>query len=229
MQRIGSLQACKGGAEGILVFVRLHFIIRTTPCLPAPCFPTDLFASTVATCQQLPESSNGTVSIPQAHQSMPKIPSASAPAVFVDSVWSVSPVLSRTCALLATMLQQWARRVSSTYSREISTPGPCTRVHSRVICMRRAEVVEALPASLLIPILIFFSELVVFAFRGNIIVNSAIMVFCVLWYLTLAPLVFHDCPYRTPLSTPLWFCAQVIQLFAFLTTHHTGMANVFFQ
>jgi hypothetical protein len=41
----------------------------------------------------------------------------------------------------------------------------------------------------------------------------------------LAPLIFHDCPYQTPLSTPLWFCTQVIQLTVFSVAFH--VANFF--
>jgi hypothetical protein len=71
-----------------------------------------------------------------------------------------------------------------------------------------SKLVQTLPALLLITVLLFFSGLVVFKFLGNIIVTYitvAIVALCVLWYiiLTLAPPIFHDCPYQTPSSTPL--------------------------
>jgi hypothetical protein len=90
--------------------------------------------------------------------------------------------------------------------------------------------VEALPALLLISVLLFLSGLVVFAFRGNnfvAFITLAIVAFCALSYiaLTLAPLMSHDCPYQTPLSTLFWICAQVIPLFIFSVAHH--VANFF--
>ena len=224
---------------------------------PLPCSQTGLFASTVATfisisyqslqqdpnaitqslltqiSQQLPGSPNVNTSNagPSVNAQDPFSPPASA--VFVNSVWSVSLVLSLTCALMATMLQQWTRRYRQLTQRNYP---PHVRAHIREYFARGADrfhiskLVEALPALLLISVLLFFSGLVVFAFRGNIIVayiTVAIVAFCVLWYiiLTLAPLVFHDCPYRTPLSTPLWFCTQVIQLSVFTIAHH--MAKIF--
>ena len=129
---------------------------------------------------------------------------------------------------MATMLQQWTRRYHQLTQRNYP---PHVRAHIREYFARGAdkfhisELVEALPALLLISVLLFFSGLVVFAFRGNIIVayiTIAVVTFCVLCYiiLTLAPLVFYDCPYQTPLSTPLWFCSQVIQFVIFSVAHH---------
>ena len=129
---------------------------------------------------------------------------------------------------MATMLQQWTRQYRQLTQRNYP---PHVRAHIREYFARGADrfhiskLVETLPALLLITVLLFFSGLVVFSFRGNIIVayvTIAIVAFCVLWYiiLTLAPLVFHDCPYRTPLSTPLWWCVQVIQLSVFSVALH---------
>ncbi len=229
-----------------------YLTVRMGACLPAPCFQTGLFASTVATfisisyqtlqqdpnavtqslltqiSQQLPGSPNGTTSNanPSVNARNPFSPPATA--VFVNSAWFVSLVLSLTCALMATLLQKWTRRYRQLTQRNYP---PHIRAHIREYFSRGADrfhiskLVEALHALLLISVLIFFSGLVVFAFRGNTIlayITVAIVAFCVICYtlLTLAPLVFHDCPYQTPLSTPLWFCAQLIQLSVFSVAHH---------
>jgi hypothetical protein len=76
---------------------------------------------------------------------------------------------------------------------------------------------ELLPSLLIISVLLFFAGLVVFAFLGNHTVAKftlAIVGFCFLSYIsfTLMPLVFHDCPYWTPLTTVLWFASQIIGL-----------------
>jgi hypothetical protein len=231
-----------------------YSIIGMAAHLPATCFQTGLFASTVATfisisyqslqqdpnaitqslltqiSQQLPGSSNTTTSntSPSINAQDPFSPPASA--VFVNSVWFVSLVLSLTCAIMATMLQQWTRRYRQLTQRNYP---PHVRAHIREYFARGADrfhistLVETLPALLLISVLLFFSGLVVFAFRGNIItayITVAIVTFCVLWYiiLTLAPIIFHDCPYQTPLSTPFWFCGQVIQLSVFSVAFHAA-------
>jgi hypothetical protein len=153
-----------------------------------------------------------------------------ASAVFVNTVWIISLVLSLTCALMATLLQQWARRYLQLTQRNHP---PHVRAHIREYLalgadrFRISALVEALPALLLISVLLFFSGLVVYAFRVNNIVafiTLAIVAFFSLWYiaLTMVPLAFHDCPYQTPLSTLFWFCAQVIPLFVFSVTHHVA-------
>jgi len=231
-----------------------YTVIRMAAYLPNLCFQTGLFASTVATfisisyqslqrdpnaitqslltqlSQQLPGSSNATTTSPSPSINAQDPFAPPATAVFVNSVWFVSLVLSLTCALMATMLQQWTRRYRQLTQRNYP---PHVRAHIREYFARGADrfhiskLVEILPALLLISVLLFFSGLVVFAFRGNIIVayiTAAIVAFCVLWYiiLTLAPLIFHDCPYQTPLSIPLWFCTQAIQLSVFSVAHHVA-------
>ena len=127
-------------------------------------------------------------------------------------------MLSLTCALLATSLQQWARR----YVR-ITQPrySPHKRARIRAFFAEGIEklhlpwAVEALPALLHIAVFLFFAGLVVFL--GTINYTSFSIVFscvgfCVALYLyiTLLPIFRHDSPYYTPLTTVAWFCATGI-------------------
>ena len=85
--------------------------------------------------------------------------------------------------------------------------------------------VEVLPTLLLSSVMLFFAGLVVFAFRANHVVayvTLAIVAFCSLSYiaLTLLPFVFPNCPYQTPLTTLIWYGAQVILLLLSYTAHH---------
>ncbi|KAH9026492.1 hypothetical protein EDB85DRAFT_1893361 [Lactarius pseudohatsudake] len=147
--------------------------------------------------------------------------------VFINSVWFLSLVLSLTCALMATLLQQWARRYLQMVQRNHA---PHVRAHIREYFARGARrfgiswLVDVLPFLLLISILLFFAGLVVFAFRANHVVayfTLSIVAFCLLSYLTLTltPLFSHDCPYHTPLTSLLWFCAHKALVFLFSTTH----------
>ena len=202
-------------------------------------FQTGLFSSTVATfiaisyptLQQDPnvttqslltqiskQLANTNGSSPAASPSATFSPSASV--VFVNSVWFLSLVLSLTCALMATLMQQWARRYLQIIKRNHA---PHVHAHLRGYFSRGAEkfsifgLVELLPSLLLVSVLLFFAGLVVFAFLANHIVayiTLAIVGFCFLSYiaLTLMPLIFQDCPYYTPLTSVLWFSAQIIGL-----------------
>jgi hypothetical protein len=169
---------------------------------------------------------NGSISTANLSTQSPFSPSASV--VFVNSVWFLSLVLSLTCALMATLLQQWARRYLLIVRRNHP---PHIRAHIREYFYQGARkfglfgLAELLPTLLIISVLLFFAGLVVFAFLANHTVAKftlAIVGFCFLSYITftLMPLVFHDCPYWTPLTTVLWFSAQKIGLAFYWVRDH---------
>ncbi|KAH9970240.1 hypothetical protein BGW80DRAFT_1111119, partial [Lactifluus volemus] len=105
-------------------------------------------------------------------------------AVLVNSLWFLSLVISLTCALLATMLQQWARRYVT-----ITQP-PRYSLHKRApIHAFFANGVEefhlpwsvgALPALLHLSLFLFFSGLGVFLFNINHAVFSVVILWVVL-------------------------------------------------
>ena len=159
---------------------------------------------------------NGT--IPAVNPSIQTSFSPPTSVIFINSVWFLSLVLSLTCALMATLLQQWARRYLQIVQRKYA-PLHHARIHEYFsMGAHRFGIlgfVEVLPLLLLFSVFLFFAGLVVFAFRGNQIVayvTLAIVGFCTLSYiaLTLLPFFFHDCPYQTPLSSVLWFFAQTV-------------------
>ncbi|KAI9439622.1 hypothetical protein H4582DRAFT_1767720, partial [Lactarius indigo] len=199
----------KEGASSILVFTGIFsatvaaFIAMSYPLLQQdPNAPTTQ-SLLIKISQQL-ANPNGT--IPPASPFDQSSFSPSASVVFVNSVWFLSLVLSLTCALIATLLQQWARRYLQMIKRNHP---PHDRAHIREYFSRGARrfrifaLVEALPFLLLISVLLFFGGLVAFAFLANrtaACITAAIVGFCILSYvaLTLMPLIYHDCPYHTP-------------------------------
>jgi hypothetical protein len=242
----------KGGADGILVFVRFCPVILFVFLQVLPLtFQTGLFSSTVATfialsypnlqqdpnvitqsllaqiSQQLSNANtNGTILVASPSVQSPFSPSTSV--VFINTVWFLSLMLSLTCALMATLLQQWARRYLQIVQRKYA-PLHHTRIHEYFSRgARRFGIfgfVSALSLLLLISVFLFFAGLVVFAFRGNHVVayfTVAIVGFLTLSYiaLTLMSLIFHDCPYQTPLTSVLWFLTQIIGLSFFSILHH---------
>ncbi|KAH9054983.1 hypothetical protein EDB87DRAFT_1567813, partial [Lactarius vividus] len=200
-----------GQANGILVFVRFRSQ-RLSLIYSPPTFQTGLFSSTVATfitisyqnlqqdpniitqsllaqiSQQLSNATTGIISSSASPSTQTSFtPSASV--VFVNSVWFLSLGLSLTCALMATLLQQWARRYFQMIQRHNA---PHVRAHIREYFAQGARrfhistLVEVLPSLLLISVLLFFAGLVVFAFRANHIVAYsalAIVASCFLSYI----------------------------------------------
>jgi hypothetical protein len=106
--------------------------------------------------------------------SPPASPPAFSPpnsAVWVNALWFLSLVISLTCALLATLLQQWARRyLKITQSRY----SPHKRARIRAFFSEGVEkcllpwVVETLPTLLHISLFLFFAGLVVFLCNVNL-------------------------------------------------------------
>ncbi|KAH9013839.1 hypothetical protein EDB85DRAFT_900820 [Lactarius pseudohatsudake] len=213
----------KGGADSILVFTGVFsstvatFIAMSYPSLQQD--PNIITQSLLVTISQQLATPNGTS--PAASPSLSQSSfSPSAPVIFVNSVWFLSLVLSLTCALIATLLQQWARRYLQMIQRNHA---PHVRAHIREYFSRGARkfrifvLVETLPFLILVSVLLFFAGLVVFAFLANHIVayiTLAIVAICFVSYIifSLTPLRYHDCPYYTPFTSLLWYSAQIIPL-----------------
>ncbi|KAN0105391.1 hypothetical protein V8E52_011058, partial [Russula decolorans] len=134
-------------------------------------------------------------------------------AIWVNSLWFLSLVMSLSCALWATLLEQWARR----YLHRVQ-PAQCspeTRARMRAFFAEGVDkmhipwAVEGLPALLHFSLFCFFGGLAIFLFN----VNHGVF-FCVIWWIglfslvygliTLLPLVWHYSTYYSPLSTPAW-------------------------
>jgi hypothetical protein len=152
---------------------------------------------------------------PNASSSLPSSPPPFSPpnyAVWVNALWFLSLAISLTCALLATLLQQWARRYLKV-------------THSRYSLHKRARIraffaegveklllpraVEILPALLHISLFLFFAGLVVFLRNINLTIFKFVLSWvgvCTALYgcVTVIPIFRHDSPYYTSLSSLLW-------------------------
>ena len=133
-------------------------------------------------------------------------------AVWVNALWFMSLVISLTCALLATLLQQWARRYL-----KITQPRykPHKRARIRAFFAEGVEkrllpwTVDALPTLLHISLFLFFAGLVVFLCNVNLTIFKSVLSWvslCAALYgcITCMPIFCHDSPYYTPLSLPTW-------------------------
>ncbi|KAH8991237.1 hypothetical protein EDB92DRAFT_685347 [Lactarius akahatsu] len=214
----------KGGAENALIFTGVFsstvatFISMSYPKLQPD--PNDTIQSLLAQISQQLATPNGTI-IPPASLSDQGSFTPSASVVFVNSLWFLSLVLSLISALLASFLQQWARRYLMLVQRNRE---PHVRAHVQEYFSKGTRkfrvfaVVEALPFLLFVSLLLFFAGLVVFASLANdsvAIITFGIIGICFFYYLgfTQMSLRYPDCPYYTPFTSLMWYSAQMIQLF----------------
>ena len=139
-------------------------------------------------------------------------PSFSPPnyAVWVNGLWFLSLAISITCALLATLLQQWARRYLKVTQTRYSLH---KRARTRSFFAEGVEksflrlAVEALPTLIHVSLFLFFAGLILFLWNVNLTIFKLVLSWvgvCTALYgcITFIPIFLHDSPYYTPL-TPL--------------------------
>jgi hypothetical protein len=151
-------------------------------------------------------------SIPSA---LPTPPTFSPPiwAIWVNSLWFLALAITLTCALLATFLQQWARRYVRITQPPRYSPHRRARIRSffanGVDDLHLPWAVEALPTLLHLSFFLFFAGLLISLFNINHTLFSAVA-----WWIglsaamygciTILPIFRHDSPYYTPLSSSAW-------------------------
>ena len=183
------------------------FIIASYPMLsPASGDQTVFILQQIS--QQLSGLANGTVVTPKEYPPF----SPSTQIVCVNAMWILSLIISIACALLATMMQQWARQyVQLPQLRTI----PRERAYVRSFLFLGLErfhmpyMVELIPTLLHLSVFLFFVGLVIFLFTifttVAIIISVSVGIFSVAYIaLTILPCASLNCPYRTPLSNLSW-------------------------
>ncbi|KAN0130322.1 hypothetical protein V8E53_011868, partial [Lactarius tabidus] len=194
--------------QGVLTFTGLFSsIIATFIAISLPQLSADPNAPTVLLLSQLVKISAETSGV---SVTVPEISPFKAPAaiVRVNVMWCLSLILSLSCALLATLMQQWARRYMA-YAQHGSAPRKQARIRAYmfegVTNFRMSQAVEAIPLLLHTSVFLFFAGLIEFLFT----INNAVARYtlgCVVFFasiyaiLTLLPHWRLNCPYRTPLS-----------------------------
>ncbi|KAJ7714148.1 hypothetical protein B0H16DRAFT_1205908, partial [Mycena metata] len=134
--------------------------------------------------------------------------SAGGTALACNIMWFTSLFLSLSCAFMATLVEQWARDfIQATEMR----PSPIVRarifsyLYYGVKRFSMHSVVELIPLLLHASLLLFFAGLVAFLHPVNAIITQLAVAFssiilAIYVTLTILPMLYSDCPYRTPLS-----------------------------
>ncbi|KAJ7608909.1 hypothetical protein DFH06DRAFT_1065746 [Mycena polygramma] len=207
------VESWKNDMEGMLIFTGLFsasltsFIVESYKTLvPDSGDSTVQLLSQIS--QQLAAAANGTAF--QAPAPTHFTPSATS--LVCNALWFISLGLSLTCALVATLLEQWARDFLHRADMR-SAPVLRARIFSYLYYgLKRFSmhtVVDIVPLLLHASLLFFFGGLIAFLIPVNAamsIIAATLLAAVVGIYavLTLLPLWHTDCPYHTPLSSAFW-------------------------
>ena len=226
----------KDDANGVLVYVSLHLPVPMF--ITMTFWETGLFSAIVAAfiiesykrlspdsssqsvfyleqlSQQFAGFANGTHVPLQFAPSPP--PSTSI--ICVNILWLLSLLLSTTSALFATLMMQWAR-IYIDLPQIPSAPRERARVRSVLFFgtekYRMHLAVEMAPRLLHLSVFLFFAGLIIFFFVVTVYQTVAIVlsifvgVFAVVYLVcTILPCIDNRSPYRTPMSSVLWYTWQ---------------------
>ncbi|KAJ7659624.1 hypothetical protein DFH06DRAFT_401101 [Mycena polygramma] len=217
------VESWKSDMEGMLIFAGLFsasltaFLIESYKTLSPD--SGDQTVKLLAQISQQLAAANGSA--------FPVAPPAFTPAfippstsLICNALWFISLGLSLTCALVATLLEQWARDFIHRADMR-SAPLIRARIYSYLYYgMRRFNmhvVVDIIPLLLHTSLLLFLAGLVFFLIPANTIMTAIAAVLLVLVtttysILTFLPLRYTDCPYRTPLSGAFWRLFQRLKI-----------------
>ncbi|KAJ6600318.1 hypothetical protein DFH09DRAFT_970213 [Mycena vulgaris] len=149
-----------------------------------------------------------------------EVPAGFSPApisVICNVWWFISLGLSLSSALVATLVEQWARNF---LQKTDIRPSPIVR--ARIFSylyygMQRFQmhtVVEVVPLLLHTSLLLFFFGLVAFLLPINravatIVAGLLATVTTIYSFLTVLPILYPDCPYWTPMSGCIWRATKI--------------------
>lgn len=136
-----------------------------------------------------------------------------------NAFWFLSLTSSLSCALSATLVQQWSRYYSQALDRR-SAPHHRARIRSYlyegITKYRLTAVIELIPILLHISVFLFFGGLIEFMMPINntigwITFGAGIAGGGAYTTITVFPVVYPQCPYRTPPTTLIWTAWQFLR------------------
>jgi Family of unknown function (DUF6535) len=140
--------------------------------------------------------------------------------IWVNTLWFLSLIISLTCAMLATSMQQWARRYLRITQNPRYSPGDGARI--RAFFARGVEklgfsrVIEIMTTLIHLSLFLFFAGVLIYLFNINptifrAVVWSVAVSVATYMLITLMPSLQLDSPYSAPLSSlAFWFSARIL-------------------
>ncbi|KAH9983055.1 hypothetical protein BJV74DRAFT_54400 [Russula compacta] len=217
------VESWRGDADGMLIFIGLfsavvaQLLAMSIPELQPNSQDTSAYYL-AHIYQQISQSNGSQVSIPStlSDPTAPFTPPTSA--IWINLFWFLSLVMSFTCALMAMLIQQWARRyLRVAYPRH----SPLKRARIRAFYaegVKRSRIqwmVDALPILLHMSLFLFFAGVSVFLSSVNLTIFKTLILLvglCVVGYaiLTFLPIFYRDSPFSTPLSVLASSCLNIL-------------------
>ncbi|KAJ7480997.1 hypothetical protein FB451DRAFT_1086057 [Mycena latifolia] len=228
------VESWKADMEGMLIFSGLFsasltaFIIESYKNLKP-----DTGDMTVALLTQVSQQLSAQLNGSQAPTPSPAPFKVQASSLVCNGFWFVSLGLSLTCALLATLVEQWAREFL--HKTEIR-PSPVRRarvfsfLYYGISRFGIHAIVDIIPLLLHSGLVLFFAGLAAFLLPINPVMTtivSAILAAFLVFYtvITILPVVALDCPYRTPLSGIFWRFVQYLAIFLHLPSSNRSLTD----
>ncbi|KAN0118889.1 hypothetical protein V8E52_004661 [Russula decolorans] len=221
------IDAWKDDANSLVTFTGLFSAIVGTFIIEFyKKLSSDSGDQTAAVLQQISRQLPNSLNIPYSNTANQLSPPGTA-MVWVNALWLISLVLSLTCALIATLLQQWARRYIET-PKSTNILRHRARVRSLLLFGTRLYkiplIVEILPTLLHLSVYLFLGGLVIIFHTINktvaIAVDVAVGVSGLAYIaLSILPCLDVKCPYRTPISKILWYPCHAVLSLAALCLH----------
>lgn len=222
----------KADMDGILIYTGVFaatvaaFVIESYKSLKPD--PTDVSSRLLQqVTQELVGISNGDRLTP------PSLDSFKPPryAIHVNILWFLSLVITLSCGLGATLVQQWVRRYLRLTQRS-DTPAHRVRVRTFFFAgineFRVRLIVENISLLLHAAIFLFFAGLIEFLLNINDevahVILAVVCFFAAIYViLTFLPVIYQQCPFQTPLTSVFWYIAHImaaIALFPFTCSSH---------
>ena len=159
-----------------------------------------------------------------------------------NAFWFLSLALSLSCALSATLVQQWSRYYLQAIERRSAphhrgeyhgltiyfgwySTSAAARIrsylHEGIVTFKMSALVEVIPLLLHLSVFLFFAGLIEFLMPINLLIANITLVVALVGgviytIFTILPLLYRQCPYRTPVSGLCW---RVWQLFSLVQYH----------
>ncbi|KAF7967948.1 hypothetical protein HWV62_32491 [Athelia sp. TMB] len=196
--------------NGIILFATLFSASVTAFILESYAGLTpDPNEQTIALLQQISQQLSGIP--PPIQASAPDSFSPTSSTLRVNALWFLSLCLALTCALAATLVQQWSaikRRPAPYKQARIRT-----YLYGGLEKFRMAAVVEGIPALLHASVFLFFAGLVDFLWSINreiawVTLSIVAVVGGLYILITILPIFDRQSPFRTPLSDFCWSLCQ---------------------
>ncbi|KAJ7163224.1 hypothetical protein C8R46DRAFT_954600, partial [Mycena filopes] len=203
------VESWKSDMEGLLIFAALFSAILTAFIIESyKALNSDSGDVTVQLLTQISQQLAAAAAGKPFDFSPPPAFVPPASSVLCNSLWFISLGLSLACALIATLVQQWARNFlhkTKTYSAPLVRAPIFMYFYYGLRQFGMHRMVEIIPFLLHMSLILFFVGLVKFLIPVNhtlfIIAWVMVAILGVIYLvLTLLPLRWLDCPYNTPLS-----------------------------